>query len=682
MIKKKINQSGLQSIKYKLIGAFLIPVLFIVALGFISYQKAVDGIVSNYESAVKETISSTGRYFDLGLQSVLTATTQLAVDDKLKNKEEYGAYKGVQKALISKLSADEMLSNMHVFSADGVGVSSKAGIIKENLYNEFIQSEDGTYFKEDGVDAVWVGTHPFIDEKLKTTADSYGISLIKKVTDSSGFSGTGGKAIGYIVTDIKQEKIIQVLKDLNLGTGSISGFLTADGKEILNGTVKKGATFGKESYIQKAVKSKAEKGSGYVTYETEKYLFVYAKVSTSDTLVFALIPQTMIQRQAGDIKTITFWFVIVASVIAILIGTFMATGIERVMKEMVKALKKAAGGDLTRTIAVKRKDEFRGLADAVNDMITGMKELITGVGHINGTVSNTTMEVSAASGELYESAREISEAIVEIEQGVEKQASDTEECLRQMSELSDKVNLVYENTETIQKIASDTMGITSDGIVMIDELNQKAKATANITQTVIQNIETLNQESESIGNIIQTMNDISEQTNLLSLNASIEAARAGVYGKGFAVVADEIRKLADQSLSASKHIGDIIGNIQRQTNETVSTAREAEMIVESQTIALGRTVESFHAINSRVEDLALRMDQIIVGVNDMEGAKNETLEAMESISSVVQQTAAVAVQMNGLANQQVDAVKKLNHTVEVLGEDITALDQSVGIFVV
>ena len=672
---------GINTIKVKLIGSFFIPVLFIILLGMLCYNKALEGIVSHYEAAVKDSIKATSGYFDLGFKSIEGTVTGLAVDDNLTDPNEYGAYKGVQKSIIAKLAADELISNIHVFSIDGVGVSTEAGVIKKDVFQEFSQSEDGAYLKENSTDMVWVGKHPDIDEIFKTKEDKYALSVIKKVTSSSGFSGQGGKAVGYIVADVTMESITNVLKNFNWSEGSISGFVTSDGREIVSIDSRENV-FLTQDFYEDTMNNDEKTGAKYVTYKNGEYLYIYSKIDSVDAWVCGLIPKSAIIKQASDIKSLTVILVVVACIVAIVIGTIMASGIDKTIKAMVKTLSKAAAGDLTASITVKRKDEFKVLADTVNYMIQNMKLLIQEVSTVSNTVAASTNDVADTSSNLSTSTKEITEAINEIEKGITKQAKDTGGCLNQMSSLSEKINIVYENTEEIHKIGIGTKSITREGLGMMDELRQKSNETTNITQAVIKNIETLNNESATIENIIATINDIAAQTNLLSLNASIEAARAGEYGKGFAVVADEIRKLADQSLKASGHIKDIVEQIQNRTGETVFTARKAEEIVKSQSLALLKTVDFFHNINERVETLTNTLGSITSEVSDIEKAKNDTLEAMESISSVVEETAAVTEQINGNAVNQIQAVKMLSDAVEGLKRDISILDDSVQIFMI
>jgi methyl-accepting chemotaxis protein len=271
-------------------------------------------------------------------------------------------------------------------------------------------------------------------------------------------------------------------------------------------------------------------------------------------------------------------------------------------------------------------------------------------------------------------------AVSDINAGIAQQAEDTQSCLYQMEHLVVQINSVTDNTRNIEMMAGSTKEVVGRGIVIVDELGAKVKDTSDITSNIIEEIEYLERESMNIGSIVATINSISEQTNLLSLNASIEAARAGIAGRGFSVVADEIRKLADQSTKAAGQIGKIIHQIQLSTKKTVGTARRAEEIVHSQEAALGDTIEVFADINRHVENLTSKLDIISDEVKKIEEAKTNTLGAIESISATAQETSAATNTLDMTASEQLKAVERLNDTAGKLLQYVQILEDAVGAF--
>lgn len=665
----------------KLIVMFLIPVILIVLLGVISYNKAATGIIKNYEKSTKDTMEATSKYLDLGLQSVITSAGQLSTEQNMEDVKAYGSYKELHKSIIAKVASDKFIKNIHIISLKNVGISTSAGALKGDMFEQFLASDEGTLFKDDSVESIWLGIHPMLDETMKVKNSEYSMSYIKRVTNATGFSKKGGQTIGMIAVDVNADTVNETLHAFQWGEGSIAGFITQDGREINSIKDKNEPVFLNQDYYQKAINSNEDSGFYYCDYNNAAYLFVYAKVGASQALVCGLIPKTHILKQAEEIKLVTFAVVIVASVLAILIGSFIATDFGNTIKKMIRVLTKTSVGDLSGELHIRRRDEFGILGKSITNMTENMKNLIEKVSVVSDHVSHSTIQVADNVSVLSEATEGIMEALEEIEIGIGRQAEDSEDCLIQMSNLSDKVNRVYDNMDAIEKIVAGTQKITGNGIHQINELNKKANVTSNSTQKVIGNIEELEKESHSIGGIIETINQISEQTNLLSLNASIEAARAGDAGKGFSVVADEIRKLADQSMEAAKKIQEIINHIQLRTKETVTMANETKLSIVEQTSVLNDTVSIFHNMNESVEDLAEKLTNISSEVKEIEGAKMETLKAMENISAVAEETVAVAEEINHSVKNQRSAVEQLNQAVKGLKEDTGELNESIGIFV-
>jgi methyl-accepting chemotaxis protein len=249
-----------------------------------------------------------------------------------------------------------------------------------------------------------------------------------------------------------------------------------------------------------------------------------------------------------------------------------------------------------------------------------------------------------------------------------------------MEGLSNQIDRLTEKTSAMNNVANLTREVVNSGIGIVDDLNRKSKNTVNITQSVINDIQRLEAESSTISNIVATIDNISRQTNLLSLNASIEAARAGEAGAGFAVVADEIRKLAEQSAASAKQIGMIIKSIEAQTEKTVLTAKKAESIVSSQEKALQKTIEIFSDINKQVESLLESIDVILDGIGKIEVTKKDTLYAIESISAASEEATATSGELKITADNQLSTVELLNKAAERLKADAKNLEEAVHIF--
>ena len=619
-------------------------------------------------------------YYNLALESVSAKATQINTNDSVKNYydgyyqknplEENTKFKDAQRLVNSTAIADKVVKNIFVFGEYGDGISS-FGPLAKSTYGDFMKSEEGTQLAMNQ-GAYWGGYHHFLDELSSMKESDYGLVLYQNLYNASN------KEIGYIVFDIKMDFIKNALADVNsAGDNSIVGLITEDGREILEGKYSKDFAFGKMDFVKKSMEDTPDNGSSYVKYHGEDYLYLYSKVKAGNAILCTLIPQDTIIRQAQGVKLATVIIVFVASIIAIAIAGIISSGLSGAINDANIVLSKAAEGDLTAGVKTKRKDEILVLSNGITNMIQSMKSLIIQMAEVSNTVTGSAKEVSSHSEVLLSATKEISSAVNDINQGISEQATDAEKCLIQMEGLSKQIETLNQNTSDMNGIADNAKNVVSNGMVIIGELDLKSKDTANITKEIIEDIGHLERESFTVNTIIESINSIAEQTNLLSLNASIEAARAGTAGRGFTVVADEIRKLAEQSAQSANQISEIISHMQDYTKKTVVTAKKADNIVESQEVALQNTVETFNEITKYVEDLTQSLISVSHEISRIDGTKNDTLEAIESISAASEETAAASGQLENTAANQLETVQGLNCAAERLEKDAKNLENAV-----
>lgn len=669
---------GLRGIQVKLVGAFMIPVILFVIIGFVIYSKCSTTLNSTYEASANTSVGTLEEYLGLGFENIELMATRLSINSAITSYYTGSEAKSESMLMDAKLAlsnestADKFIDHIIVCAKSGTACSEK-GAIRGDVYNAFVESEEGKNVESEiGMGSMWISSHPAIDEVTGYDSDEYALSLVTVLKNNSN------KSVGYIFIDVKTSFIQDILDNAQISDNSIKGFVLEDGSQVLSGD--SDIKFADTDFYQEALAGEDLHGSKEVSYEGADYLFTYSRIEGTNMLVCAMVPQKEIMAGAQAILRYTLIAVAICAVIAIVVGSVLASGISKAIRKVNRVLKKTSDGDLTGQISMKRKDEFNVLSSSITNMIGSMKDLILKMTNVSGHVSDSAVQVGTNSEVLLEVTKDITEAVDYINSGISQQAQDTESCLEQMNGLAERINVVHENTDEISEIAQEAQEAIENGMVIVANLGEKVQGTTEVTETIIREIRELSKESIAINSIIGTINEIAEQTNLLSLNASIEAARAGEAGRGFAVVSEEIRKLAEQSGNAGNQIGEIINHIQERLAATIETAGLAGESVAFQTEALNNTVDVFKNISQQVSKLAEDVEKITQSVGGIEQAKEDTMNAIESISTTSNQTESASEELARSTEKQLQAVEVLNDAVKQLQMDAEDLDTSVSIF--
>ena len=658
--KERLSVPFFRKMGVRLVFSFLVPVVFIVILGTVSYQKASKQIVATYEQSVEQTVDMINQYLTLSFDTV-----QSNYKEYLNNEDLNKFYKGLFESDTSRQaylpkeyldifsqarSTDALISNIYFISDTQASITTTKTEAPE-LYSAFLATPQGAMVKADTYSYFLFGNNSDVDDALLTDPDSYAVRLARHLTNINT----------VMLVDIKRSGVEEALASLDGGEGSSVGLVTCDGSEYLSelsaGT--EGSTFVGKSFVENAMASEEMNGSSYVD-DNGEYLFVYSKLDGRDAMICVLIPTDNILGQTGDIQQITVLLVILASLVAIIMGSLLAKHFGAAINEIVRKVKRVSGGDLTVEVHTKRKDEFRLLADGVTDMIGNMRTLVTGIKDVNNELAIASDGMAAASDNFMTTSKNIIDEIAEINVGVDKLDSESDECQRKMEVLSDKIIGVTDNSAQISGLAKEAEEAIHIGMKTVDNLEGSTDSTIEITHNIIGTIDKLAEKSKSIETIIEAINEIAEQTNLLSLNASIEAARAGEAGKGFAVVAQEIGKLAEESIKSSDKIAKIIKEIEDNTKEAIDVAKQAEDIVDEQKQAVNGATESFEQIGKQVSELLLALNQINVSVESMEEDRNVALASIAEITAISAETAAGSANVSDAAKVQMTSIEDLD----------------------
>lgn len=393
-------------------------------------------------------------------------------------------------------------------------------------------------------------------------------------------------------------------------------------------------------------------------------------------------PEKQIIEQANSIRTLTILLVLIASVLALALGGWISGHIQKNMKKMMKTVDSVAKGNLAVNVSVKGRDEFSVLADALNKMILSTKTLLDKMQKTSVQLELSNGKVNETSDEIGHYSKSIRDALNEISKGMEIQTDSAEECLIKSNNLSDDIEFVSREILLVEEQMDKTGEMIEKNMRVIDLLNEKSGSASDKTQEVENSIYVLREHTDKIENFVNVINDIASQTNLLSLNASIEAARAGSAGRGFSVVAEEIRNLAEKSVQSAVEIGRSVEIINHYMEETVENAQSAGRIVKEQRDCVREMLVSFNSMKSGMDQMFESLGGIGNKVEDVNENRQETMTAVTSISSVIAETTAAVETVSEIAEKLMVYVGQLDDMAEILNGNMGELKQEVEKFTV
>ncbi|AWZ49343.1 chemotaxis protein [Clostridiaceae bacterium 14S0207] len=638
-IKRKFSDNV--SLKGKaLILTVSILVVFFIGTSLFSYLSAKNLLLKEIDDKLYkqiEAISGSIRINTLNNSKVVQSLVKSAEFFKCKDVNEYG-----------KLIKGNLELNKNAF---GMGIWFEKNKYKANIEQfapyayrkgEGVNVENGeikypNYAKDD-----WY-------EKGKNTkrgevwwSDAYldPITNINMVTISSPFYNDSGEFNGVVTGDLDINNIIKMVKNIKVGKLGRAFLLSQKGEYISDEDSSK--------IMRVNIKSDTNKGLAAISHkilQEKQGELNFNDINGKSKVVFKEIPETRwkigiilpLSEVNAPLTKLINTIAIIAIISLVVTSIFILMGIKYLINQILKVndlSKSMSQGDFTKNLKVDSQDELGQMVTNLNTMANKLRIMFLKVNTNVEQVVSSSQELSAIAEENLSMVEQNSNSIQELAEGSEKIEELTKESLDIVNEINKGVEQITNNIQEVVNASEETSQIADQGKDAIKNAVEQMDKIESCVSDSADVINILGTKSHKIGDIVSLIESVSEQTNLLALNAAIEAARAGEHGKGFAVVADEVRKLAEETKNATCDISVIIKEIQSEVKKAVVSMNEGKKQVQNGNFIVHDAGEAFANIFMSIENVSDQVHQVSAVIEELYAGMGNMVASIENMANI------------------------------------------------
>lgn|GEM_PF-337717 len=411
----------------------------------------------------------------------------------------------------------------------------------------------------------------------------------------------------------------------------------------------------------------AKQEAGVLEYEYNgiKKLFAYSHLNNGYILTVDVELEQVLSDMNGLVLLLII-LIIIGIAVAIVAALIVGNIITRPITKVTQLVNKTANFDLTEDKSfdslLKSKDETGVMAGAVFEMRKLMKDMVTNLMNQAAATSDFANSLSDSSNLALGAISEVTKAADDLAIGASKQAENTQQGSEKLNCLAEEIESSVKSSNNVKTYVAETNKVSKDALDAVQKLQEHFGDNNKITNEIAADINTLAGKSNNISEIINVIKSIADQTNLLALNAAIEAARAGEHGRGFAVVADEVRKLAEQTTNSASQVEIIINEIQGDINGAKDKVDKANVIVQESNKALEVTNKSFEVIENALSNTFVQIEKLIESINNIDQNKDAVVSTITEASFIAQETAASTEEVSASLESQTTVVENISET--------------------
>lgn len=671
----KIALTNRLNVQFSIIMTLIIA-LSIGISGYINYNIERNNVILKAQETNALTAINLSQqvtpYINNAINSVKTTVNALDLTNMSQNDR--------QVSFVKILNYNLNIKSLYMFDMEGklmVSTKSMGGKSSSAIKSEtwFKQAANGFTYLSD----------VFID------ADT-GLAMI---TISQPVENIFEGRVGVVAFDLRMDKFKEVIENVNAGeTGHAYvldklGNLMAhrDFEEKVLGQMDLKAVPGVATVLEGEPYDVIQKSTDKeLDYTTEMFSSIYTNIDGNKVIGgYIKIPKlkwSIVVEQDYDnvleASKASFNRLIKSMVIFIVLGVIIsfviARSFTRPIIRMVGVADKIKDGDLRERIDQFSKSELGNLQKALNEMINSLTELINNINLSSSVIKDLSDDLNNNAAATSDASSHISKIIEKVAEGTQDQIASVESGNSAITQMSANLRNATDNSVEIMKASQNSSELAQGGADNIDQIMAIMESINGIFTRSSGLVKDLNTRVGEIGGIVEFIKNISDQTNLLALNASIEAARAGEHGRGFTVVANEVKKLADQSSSATEEIGDLIKKIQGETNHIVVSMESSMKEVQEETKVVHETADSFMVIINETQRVAEEVETFSAAMEELTAGMDLVENSMQDIFKVSDANSAEAQNVLANVEEQSAAIQHITESIEAMGQMASELE--------
>ncbi|MBA9025952.1 methyl-accepting chemotaxis protein [Peribacillus huizhouensis] len=633
----------------------IIPALVVGSLAYLSASEAIEEEIMNsaaeninlLDSIIDSSINP--KIHDVTSFSESVTSSLFQGEDSPKLREQFAQYLTLHPEVLSiYIGANDGL----LIQEPRVVLDSDFDLRGRDWYKNAIERKGEIFI-----------TEPYVDVATK----DHVVTIAKELKDGSG----------VVAIDIKITYLQKLTNEVKVGKDGYA-FLLDRNKHYIAHPTKESGSEAKESFFDTMYKN--EKGTFEYQFDGQVKQMAFTTNKVTGWKLGGTMLVSEVDESASPIFKSTLTVLIIAIIIGAVVVYFVVQSIIKPIKKLKESVITVSKGDLTEQIEIKSNDEIGQLGDAFNDMQESLRTLIQKVELSSEQLAASAEELTANAEQTGVATEQVAVSIQEVASSTEKQTSGVDRNAESLNELTQGIANIAESSSNVAELSLQTTMQAEEGGKAVQNTKEQMNSIHQSVTESNEMIQSLYERSQEISSILDVITEIADQTNLLSLNAAIESARAGEHGKGFAVVADEVKKLANQSQSSAKQISDLIQDIQMDTLDSVHKMALVTNDVRNGLTISDEAFEKFEVILNSMKEITPHMEEVSATAEQMSAGVQEVSSIANELAFLAKGNAATSEEVAASTEEQLASMEEISASARSLSQMAEELKELIAVF--